>query len=213
MAVPEPAPNCGRPHCQSGWWGSADVCRCPLLQVSAGCGCQAIPADDRERHGVATTVAPRTGHLTGPRANRGISGSPARVPASRPCAATGPAPPLIGGQRGRSLGPLSALGGDPIPQRLVIDPQLGGHLADAAAAVEHQLRGALPALLGVFAATAHPGPPSSARAESGGVQPTGVTSTSRSAAGAPSTASPVCLQRIGAIAAALVLTSRDRAIG
>ena len=51
------------PHCQGGWWGSADVRRCPLLQVNARYGRQGIPADDRERHGLATAVAPRSGRL------------------------------------------------------------------------------------------------------------------------------------------------------
>ncbi len=51
------------PHCQGGWWGSVDVRRCPLLQVNARYGRQGIPADDRERHGLATTVAPRGGRL------------------------------------------------------------------------------------------------------------------------------------------------------
>jgi len=51
-------------HCQGGWWGSADVRRCPLLQVNGRCGCQGTPADDRERHGLATIAAPCRGRLT-----------------------------------------------------------------------------------------------------------------------------------------------------
>src|SRR5215204_4194254 len=84
--------------------------------------------------------------------------------------------PLIGGERGRPIGSLPALGGDPVAQRLVVDPQLACDLPDAAPAVENQLRRSLPELLGVLAPSAHPGPPSLAVAKSGGVQPTGVTS-------------------------------------
>src|SRR4051794_30988341 len=122
-----------------------------------------------------------TPRLTGPSPERRrpqlFSGSPARVPARPPCAATGPVPaahrrPVRPGPRPAAQG----LGGDPITQRLVIDPELRGDLTHRPSAVEHQLRGSLPELLGVFAPSAHPGPPSSACAKSGGVQPTGVTS-------------------------------------
>ena len=49
--------------------------------------------------------------------------------------------PLIGAERGRPIGPLTALGRDPVPQRLVVDPQLAGHITDTAPAVQEQLRG------------------------------------------------------------------------
>src|SRR3954453_672617 len=84
--------------------------------------------------------------------------------------------PFVGTEHGGALGSLTPFGGDPVAQRLVVDAELSGDLPDAAAAVEHQLRGPLPELLGVLAPSAHPGPPSSAGAKSGGVQPTGVTS-------------------------------------
>ncbi len=53
----------GSPHCQGGWWGSADVRRSPLAQVSAMCGCQGTSTNDRERRSLATTVAPRPNRL------------------------------------------------------------------------------------------------------------------------------------------------------
>src|SRR3712207_5367537 len=68
--------------------------------------------------------------------------------------------PLIGAERGRPFGPLTARGRDPVPQRLVVDPQLAGHVTDAAPAVQHQLRGPLPELLGVLAPSPPTGPPS-----------------------------------------------------
>jgi hypothetical protein len=48
----------------------------------------------------------------------------------------------------------AALGRHPVAQRLVVDPQLGGHVPDAAAAVEHQLCRTLPKVLGLLAPSA-----------------------------------------------------------
>src|SRR4051812_137084 len=96
--------------------------------------------------------------LTGPsperRRPRLFSRSPARVQLGDLAPQPGQLEALIGAERGRPIGSLAALGGDPVAQRLVVDPQLAGDLPDAAPAVQHQLRGALAELLGVLAPSA-----------------------------------------------------------
>src|SRR5688572_9809936 len=115
-----------------------------------------------------------TPRLTGPsperRRPRLFSRSPARVQLGDLASQPGQFQPFVGTECGGPIGSLTPFGGNPVPQRLVVDSEFSGDLADAAAAVQHQLRGSLPELLGVLAPSAHPGPPSLADAKSGGVQ-------------------------------------------